>query len=67
MLTSKDALNFVSFNLPANPIGSPVGKITHHNANFVVNKLNWTEIFEDTNYPAIIYMTHYSICKERRI
>ena len=51
---NKGTLNFASFNLPANSsIAPPEQERTHHNERFVIDTLNWTEIFEDTNYPEI--------------
>ena len=48
---NRDTLNFDSFNLPANPITHAKEEINHHNnGKFVMDKLNWTEISEDTNY-----------------
>tara|TARA_B110001450_G_C17335731_1_gene365377 strand:+ start:267 stop:512 length:246 start_codon:yes stop_codon:yes gene_type:complete len=52
---NKDALLFDSFNLPANLIRALQQEATHHKKRFVMadKLLDWTEIFKDTNYPAI--------------
>ena len=54
-IDNKDALTFDSFNLPADPI-SPLKlkeEVIHHNERSVINKMNWTQIFEGTNCPKI--------------
>ena len=54
----EDAGTFGNFRLPATPVPPPEEAATHHNVTYVMaDKLDWTEIFEDTNHPAIPVMT----------
>ena len=62
---NRDTLTFDSFNLPANPITHAKEEINHHNGKFVMDKLNWTEISEDTNYPEIPDITLIEYRRER--
>ena len=54
------AETFRDYRLPASPITPPgeEEQAIHHNVTYVMaDKLDWTEIFEDTNHPAIPDMT----------
>ena len=62
---NRDTITFDSFNLPANPITHAKEEINHHNGKFVMDKLNWTEISEDTNYPEIPDITLIEYIGER--
>jgi hypothetical protein len=63
---NRDTLTFDSFNLPANPITHAKEEINHHNnGKFVMDKLNWTEISEDTNYLEIPDITLIEYIGER--
>ena len=59
MLTKVLLINLADYDykqhLPANPIRLLQQEATHHNKRFVMadKLLDWTEIFKDTNYPAI--------------
>ena len=68
LLDNKDALTFDSlFNLPADQI-SPLKlkeEVIHHNERFVINKMNWTQIFEGTNCPKIPDMKPIKYSGER--
>ena len=51
--------------LPANPIPPPEDEVVHDNERFVIDKLNWTEIFQDTNNPEVSDMTPIPFTGER--
>ena len=50
--------SFHEFCLPNEPVTSLEQEtiVGHGGTTYVVDKLNWTEIFEDTNYPQIMVM-----------
>ena len=49
----KNAGTFHDFKLPAIPIPPPEDEVIHDNERFVIDKLNWTEIIQDTNNPEV--------------
>ena len=49
----KNAGTFHDFKLPAIPIPPPEDEVIHDNERFVIYKLNWTEIIQDTNNPEV--------------
>ena len=56
----EDAGTFGTFRLPlpATPVSPPEEQAVHQNKTFVMaDKLDWTEIFKDTNHPEIPDMT----------
>ena len=62
----KDAGTFRDYRLPATPIPPPEEHAVHENETFVMaDKLDWTEIFEDTNHPTIPDMTPIPYTGER--
>ena len=62
----EDAGTFHNCRLQADPIPPPEESTTRHNEIFViVNKLDWIEIFEDANHPAIPDMTSIPFTGER--
>ena len=61
------AETFHDYRLPASPI-TPAAEeeAVHHNVTYVMaDKLDWTEIFEDSNHPAIPDMTPIPFTGER--
>ena len=54
----EDAGTFGNFILPTKPVPPPEIQAIHQNKTFVnADKLDWTELFKDTNHPAIPDMT----------
>ena len=48
-----NAETFHDFKLPAIPIPPPQDEVIHNQELFVIDKLNWTEIIQDTNNPEV--------------
>jgi len=62
----EDANIFPNFRLQTNPIPPPEEAVTHNNEMFVMaDKLDWTEIFEETNHPTLPDMTPIPFTGER--
>ena len=49
----EDASTFHGFKLPANPFLPPQNEVIHDNERFVIDKMNWTEVIQDTNNPEV--------------
>ena len=62
----EDAGTFGTFRLPVTPVSPPEEQAVHQNKTFVMaDKLDWTEIFKDTNHPEIPDMTPIPFTGER--
>ena len=56
---------FHDFKLPANPFLPPQNEVVHDNELFVIDKMNWTEVLQDTNNPEVWDMTPIPFTGER--
>ena len=61
----EDAGTFLDFKLPAIPIPLPQEQVIHNQELFVIDKLNWTEIIQDTNNAEVADMTPIPYTGER--
>ena len=61
----EDTSTFHNFKLPANPFLPPQNEVVHDNELFVIDKMNWTEVLQDTNNPEVRDMTPIPFTGER--
>ena len=61
----EDASTFHDFKLPANPFLPPQNEVIHDNERFVIDKMNWTEVLQDTNNPEVRDKTPIPFTGER--